>query len=66
MQGKMKEIVYFIYLLLSTFLVWAGVIAVGVFLIWLCGEEQFLLRTVLIFPFTMVGVYKTIDIWRNW
>lgn len=50
--------------LLAVLLIWIGVIAIGVF--WACvfDGEQLLLRNLLLFPFTMIGIYATLEVWQ--
>ena len=53
-----------LYTLLGVVLIWIGVIAIGVFWAWVFDGEQFLIRNVLLFPFTMVGLYATRWTWQ--
>jgi hypothetical protein len=55
-----------LYTLLAVVLIWMGIIAIGVFWAWVFDGEQFLLRNVLLFPFTMVGIYTTRWVWRHY
>lgn len=61
-----KKTVNFLYTLLAIVLIWIGVIVIGVFLAWVFDGEQHLLRNVLIFPFTMGGIYITRWIWQHY
>ena len=57
-----KKTANLLYTLLAAVLIWVGVIAIGVFWALVFDGEQFLLRCVLMFPFTMAGTYATRDI----
>ena len=61
-----KEKANLLYTLLAVVLIWIGVIAIGVFWAWVFDGEQFLLRNVLLFPFTMGGIYTTRWIWQHY
>jgi len=61
-----KEKANLLYTLLVVVLIWVGVIAIGVFLAWVFNDEQFLLRNLLLFPFTMVGIYSTRAVWQHY
>ena len=50
--------------LLAVLLIWVGIIVIGVFWAWIFDGKQFLIRNVLLFPFTMVGIYTTRWIWQ--
>ena len=60
-----KKIANLLYTLLAVVLIWIGVIAIGAFWAGVFDGEQFLLRNVLLFPFTMVGLYTTRWIWQH-
>ena len=59
-----KGKVNFLYKLLSAVFIWIGIIAVGVFWSWVFGGEQFLLTSLLLFPFTIIGIYSTRAVWQ--
>ena len=61
-----KKTANLLYTLLTVVLIWIGVIAIGVFWAWVFDGEQFLLRNVLIFPFTMAGIYTTRAVWWHY
>jgi membrane protein YdbS with pleckstrin-like domain len=61
-----KKTANLLYTLCAAMLVWIGVIAIGVFWAWVFDGEQSALRNVLLFPFTMVGIYTTIWIWKHY
>lgn len=54
-----KKTANLLYTLLAVVLIWVGVIAIGVFWALVFDGEQFLLRCVLMFPFTTTGIYTT-------
>jgi hypothetical protein len=58
-EKAIKKTANLLYTLLAVVLIWVGVIAIGVFLALVFDGEQFLLRCVLMFPFTMAGIYAT-------
>lgn len=63
-EKLIKEKAKLLYTLLTVVLIWIGIIAIGVFWAWVFDGEQFLLRSVLLTPFTMAGIYTTKWIWR--
>ena len=45
-------------------MIWIGVLAIGVLLAWMFDGGQFILRWILIQPFSIAGVFGTMAIWR--
>jgi ABC-type sugar transport system permease subunit len=64
--GKVtKKKVNLLYALLAIVHVWIAVLAIGVFWRWVFSGEQFLIIYMLLFPFTMVGLYVSKWIWQH-
>tara|TARA_R110002153_G_scaffold61561_2_gene166043 strand:- start:1610 stop:1819 length:210 start_codon:yes stop_codon:yes gene_type:complete len=61
-----KKTANLLYTLLAVVLIWIGVIAISGFWAWVFDGEQLVLRNVLLFPFTMVGIYTTRLIWQHY
>ena len=47
-------------------LLWMAVLAVGVILAWLFNGEQFLIRCILIQPFSIGAVFATKSVWSHY
>lgn len=47
-------------------LLWMAVLAVGVILAWLFDGEQFIIRCILIQPFSIGAVFATRSVWSHY
>ena len=46
-------------------LIWMAVLTVGVILSWVFDGGEFFIRTILILPFSIGGVYASGNIWKH-
>jgi uncharacterized membrane-anchored protein len=47
-------------------LIWIAVLAVGVILAMIFNNEQFIIRSILIFPFSIGAVYTSCCVWMHY
>lgn len=47
-------------------LVWVAVLAIGVIIAWLFKGDEFIIRTILILPFSFGGVYASRSVWKHY
>jgi len=47
-------------------LVWMAILTVGVILAWLFDGGEFIIRTILILPFSFGGVYASRSVWKHY
>jgi hypothetical protein len=47
-------------------LVWIAVLTIGVILAWIFDGGEFFIRTILIMPYSLGGVYASRSVWRHY
>lgn len=47
-------------------LVWVAVLTVGVILAWLFDGGEFIIRTILLLPFSLYGIYASRSVWEHY
>lgn len=47
-------------------LVWMAVLTIGVILAWLFDGGEFFIRTILILPFSIGGIYVSCSVWEHY
>ena len=47
-------------------LVWMAVLTIGVIFAWLFDGGEFFIRTILILPFTLGGIYASRSVWEHY
>ena len=65
-KDNIKKKANLLYILLTTILIWMGIIGIAVFWAWVFDGEYFSLRIILLYPFAMIGIYTTQWIWWHY